>query len=77
MGWTPETYIVASCTALERAGQVLEAESVSYLTAAYLLASGIVPYAYWYPVTSQARLDRNHLYFVYPSYGARAAVRVV
>ncbi|MCI0457793.1 MAG: hypothetical protein L0Z62_12565 [Gemmataceae bacterium] len=77
VGWTPEIYIAASLTSLERGGRPLDAETLTYLTGAYLPAPGNVPSAYWSSDGRQAYLGR-----VVPANsnlcgGARAAVRVV
>jgi hypothetical protein len=47
IGLTPEAYVVAFCTTLERSGEVLNAWPNSILTGACLPRSGYVPTMYW------------------------------
>jgi hypothetical protein len=77
IGWSPETYITAFLTAVERTGKVLDEGTLSFLTGAYLPVSGCVPRAYWLPLFRQAYLGTYHPGFGYQSFGARAAVTVL
>ncbi len=75
-GWTPEIYIAAFLTSLERSGQALDTKTVTYLLGSYIPAPACVPGAGWFPEGRQAALD-GVLGDSGPNIGARAAVRVV
>ncbi len=76
VGLTPEAYIIQFLDALERRGQVLDTETFSSLTGAFLPASRYVPGAFWYPGSGQAYLDADHPGLRNALNGARVAVRV-
>ncbi len=76
VGWTPEAYIVRFLDALERSDTVLDHQTLSLLTGAYLPSSRIVPGAFWYPFYGRARLGGRGPDYRDPVDGARAAVRV-
>ena len=76
VGWTPETYIIRFLDALERSGIVLDRETYSLLTGAYVPSSRYVPRAFWDPGRGLALLDGEWPGIGYDRAGARAAVRV-
>ncbi len=75
-GLTPEAYIIQFLDALERRGQVLDTETFSYLTGAFLPASRGVPGACWGPGVGRVILYGDVPGYRLADYGARAAVRV-
>jgi len=77
VGWTPETYIVAFLTHLERTGQPLDTETLTYLIGSYAPTSGLVPYADWNPWRRQAYLDGYHPGIDFPGSGGRVTVGVL
>ncbi len=62
--------------ALERRGRVLDHQTASYLSGAYLPSSRHVPCAYWNPALGRAYVVRSHPEGRYDYGGVRAAVRV-
>jgi hypothetical protein len=76
VGLTPEAYAAHFLDGLERRGQVLDAQTASYLLGAYLPASRIVPVAYWYQRAGQVSLIGGHPEDGVDIYGARVGVRV-
>ena len=75
MGLTPEGYVALFLDGLERGRRAADIGPYSYLNAAFLPASRLVPYAHWFPVYGRAILFGGGPDGRYDVGGARAAVR--
>jgi uncharacterized protein (TIGR02996 family) len=75
-GLNPETYLLCFLSTLERTGQLLDTQTLTYLLDTYF-PSGHVPSAYWAPVYRRAGMSGSHPGSRDRSYGARVAVRVI
>jgi hypothetical protein len=76
VGLTPEAYVLQFLDVLERQGHVLDVETYTYLTGAFLSSSRDVPGAFWVPVNGRAYLRGGGPGGRGPYIGVRAAVRV-
>lgn len=77
VGWTPESYICRFLAAMEQRGQVLDAETHTYLIDTFFRSNHRVPGACWAPGFHRGYLGRWYSGAYDGGFGARAAVRVV
>lgn len=77
VGWTPETYIAAFHTHLERTGRPLDDVTFTYLFGSYLPVFSYVPDAAWSRRNRQVWLGGSHVNSASSKVVGRAAVRVV
>ena len=76
VGLTPEAYIALVLNELKEHGKVLDTETGTFLTGAWMPGQREVPYATWSRGRQRAHLSADLPGDVAPAWGVRAAVRV-
>ena len=76
VGLTPEAYLTLVLNQLKEHGKVLDTETGTFLTGAWMPGQREVPYAYWGRGKRQARLDAVVPDNADADWGPRSAVRV-